>query len=344
MGLFGASKKKYGGCPQTRPVRKEKFSYALSSFELFETLGTGTFGRVRLVRCIKEDAHYALKMVKKEHILKMDQLEHMKNEVQLLTMLSNPFVVDLRAHFQDELRLYLLMELVIGGELYALLRNSGKLSNDRAKFYAAEVVLAFEYLHGLMIAYRSLKPENILIDHRGNIKLVDFGFAKVVEERTFTHCGTPEYCAPEVINGLGHGRSVDWWGLGVLIYEMTSGHPPFFDASPFGIYEKILAGKFSVPPHVDDKASSLLKQLIKSERTKRLGCKERGADELKAHPWFHKVNWDALYYAQVKAPYVPEVSSSSDTRHFDRYPDSEPGVEEPLDGRGQAKFHQFDTF
>ena len=283
-------------------------------------------------------------MVKKEHILKLDQLEHMKNEVQLLTMLSNPFVVDLRAHFQDELRLYLLMELVIGGELYALLRNSGKLSNDRAKFYAAEVVLAFEYLHGLMIAYRSLKPENILIDHRGNIKLVDFGFAKVVEERTFTHCGTPEYCAPEVINGLGHGRSVDWWGLGVLIYEMTSGHPPFFDASPFGIYEKILAGKFSVPPHVDDKASSLLKQLIKSERTKRLGCKERGADELKAHPWFHKVNWDALYYAQVKAPYVPEVSSSSDTRHFDRYPDSEPGVEEPLDGRGQAKFHQFDTF
>jgi len=193
MGLFGTGWKRYGGCPRTEPVRKEKYNYALSQFEIFETLGTGTFGRVRLVRCMEEDSYYALKMVKKEYILKMDQLDHMCNEVRLLRILQHPFIVDLRAHFQDELRLYLLMELVIGGELYALLRNSGKLSNDRAKFYAAEVVLAFQYLHGMYIAYRGLKPENVLIDVNGNIKLCDFGFAKVVEERTFTNCGTPEY-------------------------------------------------------------------------------------------------------------------------------------------------------
>ena len=152
MGLFGTGWKRYGGCPRTEPVRKEKYNYALSQFEIFETLGTGTFGRVRLVRCMEEDSYYALKMVKKEYILKMDQLDHMCNEVRLLRILQHPFIVDLRAHFQDELRLYLLMELVIGGELYALLRNSGKLSNDRAKFYAAEVVLAFQYLHGMYIA------------------------------------------------------------------------------------------------------------------------------------------------------------------------------------------------
>ena len=344
MGLFGTGWKRYGGCPRTEPVRKEKYNYALSQFEIFETLGTGTFGRVRLVRCMEEDSYYALKMVKKEYILKMDQLDHMCNEVRLLRILQHPFIVDLRAHFQDELRLYLLMELVIGGELYALLRNSGKLSNDRAKFYAAEVVLAFQYLHGMYIAYRGLKPENVLIDGNGNIKLCDFGFAKVVEERTFTNCGTPEYTAPEVIDGLGHGRSVDWWGLGILIFEMTAGHPPFFDESPFGVYEKILQGKFQVPPHVDDKASSILKKLIVKDRTKRLGCRDRGADALKAHSWFAKVNWYALYYEQVKAPYVPEIGAPNDTRHFDRYPDSEPGIEEPLDGKGQEKFHQFDTF
>ena len=222
----------------------------LSDFEIFETLGTGTFGRVRLVRCITEDKYYAMKVVKKIYVLQMDQLDHMKAEIRLLRILDHPFIVVLQAHFQDELRLYLLMELVIGGELYALLRNAGKFKTDRAKFYAAEVVLVFEYplaapksssarhpnpprnirapaaapprpasaddlrseedenlgryLHGMHVAYRSLKPENVLIDETGNVKLIDFGFAKVVKERTFTPCGTPE-CEPRgsVLHGTG---------------------------------------------------------------------------------------------------------------------------------------------
>jgi len=342
MGLFSKKVQRFGGNPESLPVKRETKTYLLSDFEIFETLGTGTFGRVRLVRSIAENQHYALKIIKKTYVLQMSQLDHIKSEVKLLRLLRHPFIVTLHSNFQDELRLYLLMEFVIGGELYALLRNAGRFHNDRAKYYAAEVVLVLEYLHGMHVAYRALKPENVLIDANGNVKIIDFGFAKVVHDRTFTPCGTPEYLAPEVITNVGHGKSVDWWALGVLIFEMSAGHPPFFDTTPFGIYEKILSGKVDMPPNVDDKAKAIAKRLLQIDRTKRLGCGENGADDLKAHGWFSRTNWDALYYGQCKSPHRPETSGARDTRHFDRYPDSEPGIEEPLDGKGQALFHDFD--
>ena len=343
MGLFSKKVQRFGGNPESLPVKRETKTYLLSDFEIFETLGTGTFGRVRLVRSIAENQHYALKIIKKTYVLQMSQLDHIKSEVKLLRLLRNPFIVTLHSNFQDELRLYLLMEFVIGGELYALLRNAGKFHNDRAKYYAAEVVLVLEYLHGMHVAYRALKPENVLIDGAGNVKIIDFGFAKVVHDRTFTPCGTPEYLAPEVITNAGHGRSVDWWALGVLIFEMSAGFPPFFDTTPFGIYERILNGKWDLPATVDGKAAAIVKKLLQIDRTKRLGCGENGAEDLKAHSWFSRTNWDALYYCQCKSPHVPERAGPQDTRHFDRYPDSEPGIEEPLDGKGQALFHDFDT-
>ncbi|KAJ1463315.1 kinase-like domain-containing protein [Pelagophyceae sp. CCMP2097] len=347
MGLLFKKKEKprLGGNPAASAgaVVREQRKFTLSEFEIFDTLGTGTFGRVRLVRHIEEGDYYALKIVKKMNIIRMNQVAHIKSETRLLRSVRHPFIVDLRSSFQDELRLYILMEYVIGGELYALLRNAGTLGDGTARFYAAEVVLALQYLHGLDIAYRSLKPENLLVDAGGHIKLADFGMAKVVPDRTYTLCGTPEYCAPEVVANAGHGRSVDWWGLGILIFEMLVGHAPFFDETSFGIYEKILLGKYETPQSLDGRAKDCIKKLLQVDRTKRLGCVEAGADAVKTHGWFARVDWDAVYHRQCEAPHRPQVAGPGDASHFDKYPDSEPGVEEPLGGRAHDLFRDFEA-
>ncbi len=151
---------------------------------------------------------------------------------------------------QDAARLYMLCEYVPGGELFSYLRREGQLPEGAARFYAAEIVLAFEYLHSLSVLYRDLKPENLLLTAKGHVKITDFGFAKVVADRTYSLCGTPEYLAPEIIQSAGHGKGVDWWALGILLFEMMVGFPPFFADTPNGIYQKILAGAIDMPPCV----------------------------------------------------------------------------------------------
>jgi len=230
-------------------------------FQVGETLGTGTFGRVRMVTYnYKKPMYYALKMLKKSEIIRLKQVEHIKSEKSILSQINHPFIVVLYASFQDENSLFMLMEYIIGGELFSQLRKVGRFSNDTSRFYAAEIVLALEYLHSKNIVYRDLKPENLLIDKDGHMKITDFGFAKVVEDRTWTLCGTPEYLAPEIIQSKGHGKAVDWWALGILIYEMLAGYPPFYDENPFGIYQKILAGKIEFPRHFDPNAKDLVKK------------------------------------------------------------------------------------
>ena len=148
----------------------------------------------------------------------------------------------------------MLLDYACGGELFTLLRREGRFSNDVGLFFAVEIILAFEYLHSSNIAYRDLKPENLLIDRDGHVKITDFGFAKEVPDRTFTLCGTPEYLAPEIIQSKGHNKCVDWWALGVLIFEMLAGYPPFYDDNPIGIYQKIMDGYYEFPPHVEPQA------------------------------------------------------------------------------------------
>ncbi len=215
----------------------------------------------------------------------------------------------------------MLEDFVAGGELFSHLRRAGRFANDVAKFYAAQISLSLEYLHSMNIIYRDLKPENLLLDERGNIRITDFGFAKKVEDRTWTLCGTPEYLAPEIIQSKGHGKAVDWWALGILIFEMLAGYPPFFDDNPFGIYEKILACKLSFPSHFDPDAKDLIRRLLTPDISKRLGNLRAGAEDVKNHQWFASINWQKIHERQVPAPIVPVLAHPGDTRNFEVYPE-----------------------
>lgn len=222
--------------------------------------------------------------------------------------------------------LYFLSEFVIGGELFKRLRGAGLFPNDVALFYAAEVVCVFAYLHSRNIAYRDLKPENILIDLNGHIKLVDFGFAKIITDKTHTLCGTPEYLAPETIEHKGHNQGVDWWALGIFIYEMLSGSPPFYDDNPYNLYQKILQCQYSFPPHFQPEAVDLISQLLDVDRMRRLGVRvtstQGGSNAVMTHPWFRGVDFASVERRDIPAPWFPEVASEDDTSNYDEYPDS----------------------
>ena len=251
--------------------KKELLEPSLADFEMKDTLGTGSFGRVRLVMYKPDGKFYALKILKKSEVIYLKQVEHVKTEKHILERISHPFIVNLFGAFKDPKNLYLMMEYIIGGEFFSHLRKAGRFPNETSKFYAAEITLVFAYLHELSILYRDLKPENLLLDRVGHCKVTDFGFAKKVEYRTWTLCGTPEYLAPEIILSKGHGKAVDWWALGILMYEMLAGYPPFYDEDPLGIYQKILEGKIKFPWHFDRHSKDLIKKLLTADLTKRLG-------------------------------------------------------------------------
>ena len=222
-----------------RAQRKKKNILYLNDFHILSTLGTGTFGRVRLVKHRSDNQEQdplALKRLKKSAIIKLKQIDHVKSEKNVLSIIDHPFIVNLKGYFQTPSHIYMLLDYACGGELFTLLRREGRFANDVALFFASEILLAFDYLHGMDIAYRDLKPENLLIDKEGHVKITDFGFAKVVKDKTYTLCGTPEYLAPEIIQSKGHNKNVDWWALGVLVFEMLAGYPPFYDDNPMGIY------------------------------------------------------------------------------------------------------------
>lgn len=325
------------------PVDKVNKNYRLSDFQIKQTLGKGTFSRVRLVFHIMEQKHYALKIARKSDMLKLNQVEHCLSEENILAKVDHPFVVNMVGSFQDDARLFMVMEFAAGGEIYSRLRALGKFNNDEARFYTGELVMVLEHLHEMNVMYRDIKPENLLVDAEGHLVVTDFGFAKVVTDRTFTVCGTPEYAAPEMILGTGHGMAVDWWMLGVLIFEMCAGFPPFYDHQPYQIYQKILDGNPNYPQDFGYRVKLLIDDLLKQDRRKRLGCSKAGARAVKAHRWFSKTNWNAVYCRQAVPPYIPELASSSDTTSFDRYPDSEEDRSVPLDSREQELFREFGT-
>lgn len=250
---------------------KEEKEKRLQQFDLLNTVGTGTFGRVMVARHQQTKEYFALKIMSIVDVVRLKQVDHVKNEKCVLEQIKHPFIVKLYWTHHSEQYLYMLLEYVPGGELFSVLRQFNKFETKMAVFYAAEIVCALEYLHSLQIVYRDLKPENLLLDIEGHIKLTDFGFSKRVSNKTFTLCGTPEYLAPEIIQSKGHNSAADWWAFGVLIYEMLSGTPPFYDESTHKVYEKILQGKIDWPRHFDFSAKDIIKKCLASDPTKRLG-------------------------------------------------------------------------
>ncbi|KDN53168.1 protein kinase A, partial [Tilletiaria anomala UBC 951] len=275
--------------------------YGLDHFDVVDEVGTGTFGKVLLVKLkgaspAEPRSYFAVKVLRKQDVIRSRQVEHTLSEKDVLAHVSHPFLVNLYSSFQDGLNCYMLMEFVPGGEIFAHLRQAKRFTADAARFYVCNIVLALEHLHARDIAYRDLKPENLLLRADGYVKLADFGFAKQVVDRAWTLCGTPEYLAPEIIQSSGHGKAVDYWSLGVLLFEMLAGYPPFYAGSPLEVYEKILQGISGVlfPPCIDAQAAHLIRGLLQPTLSQRLGNLAGGIEDIKRHPWFAGVRWDAV--------------------------------------------------
>ena len=333
------------------PVARERKAFRMSDFQIKETLGTGTFSRVRLARHIMSESFYAIKILKKVDILRLDQLEHTRDEISILLKIDHPFIVALNGYFHDESRIFMVLDYIEGGEIFTLLRREGRFHDNDAKFYLAELFLAIEHLHQQNVVYRDIKPENLLVNKEGHICLTDFGFAKVVTTQTKTLCGTPEYLAPEMISSgqLGYGKSVDWWAFGILAFEMVVGFPPFYADTPFGIYQRILDANSSALPWPEDKkhisypCERIIIELLVQDRSKRLGCGKHGNKEIKNHKFFgKKMNWDTTYARQTTAPFQRELQHPGDCSYFDNYPDSEDDFAVALEGQEQQQFKIFD--
>lgn len=295
-----------------------------SNFAFANTLGTGSFGRVFLARRRDDSSAppVAIKRLKKATVIRQKQVDHVLSEKKILQMIYHPFTVNLLGTFKDDRYLYIVMEYVVGGEFFTALRKNRRFENDASRFYAAQVTTIFEYLHERNIIYRDLKPENLLVDSEGYLKLTDFGFAKVIEHRTYTLCGTPEYIAPEVLLNKGHGKPVDWWTMGILIYEMIVGYPPFFDDEPMGVYQKILGGRMVFPKFFDRNAKNLVKRLLTPDLAKRYGNLKNGVADIKEHKWFVGFDWNELLRKSLSPPYKPVVKAPDDTSNFEAYPES----------------------
>ena len=295
----------------------------IKDYEIKRTLGTGTFGRVKLGRLKDSDEYVAVKILKKIKIIKSKQVDHILNELKILSFIDHPFLVKFTGFNQDSQYLYIITELINGGEMFTYLRKKGKFPPDQAKFYAAQVVQMFEYLHNKNIIYRDLKPENILIDNIGYLKLTDFGFAKICGGRTYTFCGTPGYIAPEILLNKGHGKSVDWWTLGVLLYEMIVGIDPFNDEDTMAIYQKVIKGKLKFPSYFPSDAKSLVKHLLVKDLSKRYGNLKDGVNDIKNHRFIINLDWLKLIKYEIEAPYIPKIKNNGDCDNFDFYKESD---------------------
>ena len=297
---------------------------------------SGAFGNVKIgwLKSAPQNV-YAIKTMKKAEIMKSKHVDHIENEKNILEKLDHPFTVSAYPSLPVTSYSWTIMgsSRTAGSstlrQSYFPVATCSPTTATRAvstpsrrskwpltragRFYGAQIASVFEYLHARETVYRDLKPENIMIGNDGYLKLIDYGFAKVVKKRTYTICGTPEYIAPEILLNKGHGKPVDWWTFGVLIYEMHAGHAPFVDDDPMNIYKKIINTKPKYPDNFDKELKSLVKHLLRRELSKRYGNLVAGISDIKDHRFFKGLDYNALLNKKIDAPYVPTVGKVSKT-------------------------------
>ncbi|KAI0527160.1 hypothetical protein KFK09_002759 [Dendrobium nobile] len=351
---------------ETEYMRLQRHKMGVDDFELLTIIGRGAFGEVRLCREKSTGNVYAMKKLKKSEMLRRGQVEHVKAERNLLAEVDSACIVKLYCSFQDEEYLYLIMEYLPGGDMMTLLMRKDTLTEDEAMFYVAETVLAIESIHKHNYIHRDIKPDNLLLDRNGHMKLSDFGLCKPLDSSSFPNLtepdhgvgvkapldghknlstsaapkrtqqeqllhwqknrrtlaystvGTPDYIAPEVLLKKGYGMECDWWSLGAIMYEMLVGYPPFYSEDPMSTCRKIVNWrhylKFPDEAKLSPEAKDLISKLLCNVE-QRLGT--RGAQEIKAHPWFKGIPWDKLY--QMEAAFKPEVNDELDTQNFEKF-------------------------
>ncbi|ORY51045.1 kinase-like protein, partial [Rhizoclosmatium globosum] len=309
--------------PMMGPVRSTP---SIKDFEIIKPISKGAFGSVYLAKKRLTGDYYAIKVLRKSDMIAKNQVTNIKAERMILGQLDSPYVVKLYFSFQTKDNLYLVMEYLNGGDCASLIKSVGALDEKWAKQYITEVVLGLEFLHSKGIIHRDLKPDNMLIDQNGHVKLTDFGLSRVGflgrqhmenagKEKAFV--GTPDYLAPESILGMGQDASVDWWAVGVILYEFLYGFPPFNAPTAPEVFSKILA--CNIEWHEDEvdvspEALDLMKKLLCKSVDHRIGTKE-GAAEVKRHPFFADVDWSAI--SSMEASFVPKPANEEDTEYFD---------------------------
>ncbi|KAI6779868.1 uncharacterized protein J7T54_001956 [Emericellopsis cladophorae] len=340
---YGSGKIKIG----VEYVENRAGKLKIEDFELLKVVGKGSFGKVMQVRKKDTSRIYALKTIRKAHIISRSEVAHTLAERSVLAQINNPFIVPLKFSFQSPEKLYFVLAFVNGGELFHHLQKEHRFDVNRSRFYTAELLCALECLHGFSVIYRDLKPENILLDYQGHIALCDFGLCKLDmkdEDRTNTFCGTPEYLAPELLMGKGYKKTVDWWTLGVLLYEMLTGLPPFYDENTNEMYRKILSEPLHFSDVVPPAAKDLLTKLLNRDPDQRLGA--NGSAEIKAHPFFHAIDWRKLLQRKYEPTFKPSVADALDTANFDPVFTSEAPTDSYVDGPmlSQTMQNQFQGF
>ena len=294
-----------------------KSKVTLNDFQIIKLLGKGAFGKVLLVYNEELKKYFAMKTLRKDYIKKNQQTKHTKEERKILEKIDYPFISKLYYAFQNEKKLFMITEYMPGGEMFYHLHMNDHFNENKARFYIAEIVLAINHLHKNNILYRDLKPENILLDELGHIKLTDFGLSKIMnnieKDKTYTVCGTPIYVAPEVLTGQGYNKLVDWWSVGVLLYEFLAGYSPYREART-KIDIKIYKKNLEQDPLISDTAFDLIKKLCTFDVSKRIG---KNFEDIKNHEFFKDIDWVKLEKKEITPPYKPKIRFAGDVGNFD---------------------------
>ncbi|KAK2175595.1 hypothetical protein NP493_720g01025 [Ridgeia piscesae] len=349
------------GADKLQLSSSENAAITLEDFELVRVIGRGSYAKVFVVEQRRTKRLYAMKVIKKELVNDDEDIDWVQTEKHVFEVASNhPFLVGLHSCFQTPSRLFFVIEFVNGGDLMFHMQRQRRLPEEHARFYAAEICLALHFLHEKGIIYRDLKLDNVLLDSEGHVKLTDYGMCKEGLQRgdtTSTFCGTPNYIAPEMLRGEEYDSSVDWWALGVLMFEMLAGRSPFDIVGQTDnpdqntedyLFQVILEKPIRIPRSLSVKAASVLKGFLNKSPEERLGCHpETGFTDIQSHPFFRIIDWELLYGRQINPPYKPEVRSETDLEHFDPQFTNEPVVLTPddqkvIDKIDQSEFEGFE--